>query len=153
MPEPDLAAPSPPPRRRRGLKRLLWAALGLGLLLIVPEAAKVFFGSNFHTVLPGRIYRCAQPSPRPLAEMIADHGIRTVVNLRGCCNPFPWSVAEARAPQRLDSCQEDVCLSAGRLPSTSEMRRLVDVLEGGTYPLLFHCRRGADRTGLASAAA
>jgi hypothetical protein len=123
------------------------------LLLLVPEVIKVFFGSNFHAVLPGRIYRCAQPSPHALEKMIAEHGIRTVVNLRGCCNPFPWYLAEARATQRLDVCQEDVCLSAGRLPSTSEMRRLVDVLERGTYPLLFHCRRGADRTGLASAVA
>ena len=48
--------------------------------------------------------------------MIAAHGIRTVVNLRGCCAPFPWYLDECRATHRLDVAQEDVCFSAGRLP-------------------------------------
>ena len=32
-----------------------------------------------------------------------------------------------------------------------ELRRLIDVLEHTEYPILLHCRRGADRTGLAAA--
>src|SRR5262249_41159099 len=125
--------------------------LALASLPALAEAVRVFFGANFHAVLPGRVYRCAQPSARALEELVARHGIRTVVNLRGCCDPFPWYLAQARATHRLDVCQEDICLSAGRLPSAPELRRLVEVIDRGEYPLLLHCRRGADRTGLASA--
>jgi hypothetical protein len=42
-------------------------------------------------------------------------------------------------------------MSAGRLPSPQAIRRLIEVLDRSEYPLLLHCRRGADRTGLASA--
>jgi protein tyrosine phosphatase (PTP) superfamily phosphohydrolase (DUF442 family) len=161
MPEADLAAPpaspaaSPPaPRGRwRWARRGAWAAAALGLLLVLAEAWRVLLGSNFHTVIPGRVYRCCQPTPQAVEEMFAAHGIRTVVNLRGCCNPFPWYLDEARATQRLDICQEDICLSAGRLPATTELRRLVEVLERSEPPLVLHCRRGADRTGLAAAVA
>src|SRR5262249_922424 len=44
-----------------------------------------------------------------------------------------------------------ICFSAGRLPSVAELRRFIEVLDGCAYPLVLHCRRGADRTGLAAA--
>jgi predicted protein tyrosine phosphatase len=131
----------------------VYAVGALALALVLAEAGRVLFGSNFHTVIPGRIYRCCQPTARAVEQMVASHGIRTVVNLRGCCNPFPWYLEEARATARLGVCQEDVAFSAGRLPATSELRRLIEVLEGSEPPLVLHCRRGADRTGLAAAVA
>jgi predicted protein tyrosine phosphatase len=131
----------------------VYAVAAAALALVLAEAGRVLFGSNFHTVVPGRVYRCCQPGPHAVEQMVAAHGIRTVVNLRGCCNPFPWYLDEARATARLGLCQEDVSFSAGRLPSTSEMRRLIEVLQRSDYPLVLHCRRGADRTGLAAAVA
>jgi protein tyrosine phosphatase (PTP) superfamily phosphohydrolase (DUF442 family) len=156
MPEADLTEPSGPlaAARRRRFPRpghLVCGALVLALVPVLAEAIQIFVGANFHAVLPGRVYRCAQPSPRAIEQMVASHGIRTVVNLRGCCNPFPWYLDEARATARLDVCQEDVCFSAGRLPSANEMRRFIEVLDSCEYPMVMHCRRGADRTGLASA--
>jgi protein tyrosine/serine phosphatase len=136
--------------------RRLRLARGIGLLFVGLflvtgfEASRVFLGRNLHTVLPGRVYRCAQPSAGVLGSEVKAHGIRTVVNLRGCSFPLPWYLAESRATQALDVAQEDICFSAGRLPSPSELRRLVDVLDHAEYPLLLHCRRGADRTGMAS---
>ncbi|MBV9122035.1 MAG: tyrosine-protein phosphatase, partial [Planctomycetes bacterium] len=58
---------------------------------------------------------------------------------------------ECRATHEANISQEDVCLSAYRLPSVSEMHRLVEVLDRSAYPIFLHCRRGADRTGLVSA--
>ncbi|HEY1186311.1 MAG TPA: tyrosine-protein phosphatase, partial [Gemmata sp.] len=43
--------------------------------------------------------------------------------------------------------------SAKRFPAPAEMRRLVEVLDHTEYPIVFHCQRGADRTGLASTVA
>jgi protein tyrosine phosphatase (PTP) superfamily phosphohydrolase (DUF442 family) len=109
----------------------------------------VFVGHNFHAVLPGRVYRSAQLSGQDLERLVQKYQIRTVINLRGCGVPLPWYLAESQATHQLDVSQEDISLSAGRLPSVHEIRRLVRVLDRTEYPLLLHCRQGADRTGLA----
>ena len=36
------------------------------------------------------------------------------------------------------------------MPAPDELRRLVDVIDHAEYPILFHCRQGVDRTGLAA---
>src|SRR5437762_3078140 len=86
MPTP--AIDTPPPRRWR--RRLFLAGVGLLLAAFAAEAGRVLFGNNFHTVLPGRVYRCAQPSGPDLEKYIRAHGIRTVLNLRGCCSDHDW---------------------------------------------------------------
>jgi hypothetical protein len=144
-------AAAPAARRRRRLRRLLAVVVAVALLPPGVEAYRVMFGANFHTVVPGRVYRCSQPSPHALKQMIAEHHIRTVVNLRGSCDPFPWYLDEARTTHRLNVSHEDICFSAGRLPSVSELRHLIEVLDRTAYPIVLHCRRGADRTGLAAA--
>jgi len=151
----DSRAPATPrgvPRRQklRGSTLIRACLIGLAIMTGV-EAGRVLLGTNIHTVLPGRVYRCAQPSAADLEREVKEHGIRTVVNLRGCSFPLSWYMEESRATQALDVAQEDICFSAGRLPSLPEMRRFLDVLDRAEYPLLLHCRRGADRTGLASA--
>lgn len=134
---------------RRRLLRLAGAAVGLGL---TAEAARVFLLTNRHTVIPGRVYRSAQLSADTLTRVIAEHGVRTVVNLRGTCPDTPWYMAEARATAAAGVNLEDVSLSAKRLPAPGEVRRLVEVLDHTEYPIIFHCQQGADRTGLAATA-
>ncbi|HZT80009.1 MAG TPA: hypothetical protein VFA26_07305, partial [Gemmataceae bacterium] len=115
----------PAPARRRWGRTAVRAACAAFLLVFGGEAGRVFFGSNFHTIDPGRLYRTSQPSPERLRELIRAYGIRTVVNLRGCCSSFDWYLDECRASADLDVCQEDLCFSAGRLPAVAELRRLV----------------------------
>jgi hypothetical protein len=153
-PETEREAAPPParPRRARGLCGALVRGGLAGVALAVGlETARVLVGGNFHAVIPGRVYRTGQPSPERLARLVERYQIRTVLNLRGCCAPFAWYLAEARATHAADVAQEDVCLSAGRLPSAAEVRRLVEVLDHTEYPILLHCARGADRTGLVAA--
>jgi protein tyrosine phosphatase (PTP) superfamily phosphohydrolase (DUF442 family) len=140
------------PSKRKPPRPWRWLLLGavLPISLVGAEAGHIFWNGNVHALLPGRVYRCAQPSPESLRRLVEEHDIRTVVNLRGCCEGFAWYDAECRATQQLDLSQEDVCMSAGRMPSPQAVRRLIEVLDRSTYPLLLHCRRGADRTGLAS---
>jgi protein tyrosine phosphatase (PTP) superfamily phosphohydrolase (DUF442 family) len=124
----------------------------------VVEASQILFGLNFHVVIPGQVYRSAQASPNKLECLVRAHGIRTVVNLRGTCVPEPSDIQadqfyldECQFAQRSGLAMEDIRLSAGRLPSVPEIRRLVEVLDRTEYPILIHCRRGADRTGLVAA--
>ncbi|HEY8503478.1 MAG TPA: tyrosine-protein phosphatase [Gemmataceae bacterium] len=148
---PTLAGLRSPPRRPRPRRKHLYRLALLALLALFGwEALRVVAGRNFHAVIEGRVYRSAQPSPEALAELIRDRGVRTVVNLRGCCEGFDWYAGECRATHAGNVVQEDVTLSASRLPPPAELRRLVEVLDRAEQPVLLHCRRGADRTGLAS---
>jgi protein tyrosine phosphatase (PTP) superfamily phosphohydrolase (DUF442 family) len=119
---------------------------GLGI-----ESWQVLFGRNLHVVVPGRVYRCSQPTRANIEHMVASYGIKTIINLRGCCADVDWYDEECRATRDCDIAQEDINLSAGRLLSTTELRRLVEVLDHAEYPVLIHCRRGSDRTGAVSA--
>jgi hypothetical protein len=136
-----------------------WATIGrtaawgivLGLTVAAAtEAGTIFLGRNWHVVIPGQVYRSAQLSYDQLLDSARANGIRTVVNLRGTCPEFDWYLAESRATRDVDIGQEDITLCACRLPAPDELRRLVEVIDYAEYPLLFHCRQGVDRTGLAA---
>src|SRR5947207_3236534 len=79
-----------------GWLRLLLRGILIGLCLaLVLEAGRVLLGRNLHTVLPGRVYRCAQPSGEDVERLGQTLGIRTVVNLRGSCDPSPFYLEES----------------------------------------------------------
>ena len=132
---------------RRNLFRLIGAGAFLGLST---EVGRVLFGSNKHTVIPGRIYRTAQLSQQKMGQVIAENHIRTVINLRGYGPDQNWYVEESKATHNAGISQEDLTLSAKRFPPPSEIARLIEVLDRTEYPVLIHCAHGADRTGLAS---
>jgi protein tyrosine phosphatase (PTP) superfamily phosphohydrolase (DUF442 family) len=118
---------------------LLAAAVHLGQLL---------WKTNWHVVLPGRVFRSAQLSREQTLAVIRDHGVRTLINLRGKCEFDSWYYDECRAAHDAGIAHEDISLAAGRLPPTNELHYLVRILDRTEYPILIHCRQGADRTGL-----
>src|SRR5438552_241522 len=97
-PPPNAAlAPSALPRRL-SLVRPVIGGVAVGLFaLLVADCYNVLIGSNFHEVAPGSIYRCAQLSGPQLAYYLQKKEIRTVINLRGCCEPSAWYLDECRA--------------------------------------------------------
>jgi protein tyrosine phosphatase (PTP) superfamily phosphohydrolase (DUF442 family) len=146
-------APTPSPRRfltRRNLLLLAGAGAVLGLS---SEALRVFAFTNQHTVIAGQVYRSAQLTPEQLQQVIQKRGIRTVINLRGSCPDTDWYLGEVRTTHAANVSQEDISLSAKRLPAPNEIRRMIDVLDHSEKPVLVHCQRGADRTGLISTSA
>jgi protein tyrosine phosphatase (PTP) superfamily phosphohydrolase (DUF442 family) len=139
------------PLPRPSLGRVLVSGALIGLTLaLMGHLVYVMIGPNFHTLVPGAVYRSAQPSGPGLEKLIRKLGIRTVINLRGCCDPLPWYLAEAQVANRFNISLEDVSMSANRLPSVPVVRQLIEILERSEYPILFHCHKGADRTGLVS---
>src|SRR5262245_15027503 len=111
------------------LRRLIMSISIMFVIGIIVKSMDILIGSNFRTVIPGRVYGCAQPSAESLNKAVAQYGIRTVVNLRGCSSGYSWYDNESRATADLGLNQEDIGLSAGHLPSPDEMRRLLEVLD------------------------
>lgn len=129
-----------------GRRALLLVVVG-GLLFRLVDTYAL---GNVGIVLPDFLLRSAQQGPEDLRRFVARHGVRTVVNLRGACHGMPWYLEQNRVVQELGLSQEDVFLSAGRLPPAQEIRRLVAILDRAEPPILIHCQHGADRTGLAA---
>ncbi len=150
-PEPQPAAP--PPRRRISRRTLFKFAGGAVALGFGAEFLRVVAFTNVHAVIPGRVYRTAQLKPEQLRAFIAERQIRTVVNLRGVCSDTVWYLGECRVTHAANVSQEDITFSAKRYPAPTEMQRLIEVLDHTASPIVFHCQRGADRTGMASAVA
>jgi protein tyrosine/serine phosphatase len=107
-------------------------------------------GDNFRVVSPNKCYRSGQMTPDALKRRIQERGIRCVVSLRGTSPTAQWLEAEELV------CEESRCrhvaleLRLGSLSPPEDIEALVTQLEEGPYPMLLHCRAGADRAGLAS---
>ncbi len=119
------------------------------VLLLSFKCIYIFAGGNFYEVVPEKFYRCSQLSASRLESVIKKNNIKTVVNLRGCCDTVPWYMDQVQAIHNCNISQEDLSFSAGRLPSTKTINQLADVIDQSEKPMLFHCHKGIDRTGMA----
>ncbi|MDM9620861.1 dual specificity protein phosphatase family protein [Rhizobium sp. S96] len=104
---------------------------------------------NFHTVIPGELYRSAQPTSAALESYVREHGIKTVLNLRGSTDA-KWYKQELADAQRLGVEHIDFRMSAARVLSREQADRLIEIMRSAPKPMLIHCQSGADRTGLVS---
>ena len=136
--------------KRRWLRWLIVLAVLVPGAAALAEILRVYAGSNEHAVVPGKVYRTSQPSEKQIRQLAEKHQIRTVLNLRGQAPWDGWYQGECAGTAGAGINQEDVTLSAGALPFPSELRRAVEVLDRTQYPILIHCKQGADRTGLLS---
>lgn len=106
--------------------------------------------TNFAPVIPGRLYRCNQPTPGWLASHARRHGLKTLINLRrGCANGSDALVRETAGRLGLTLC--DAQLKATRAPRREDILRLAEIYRTMEEPALIYCKSGADRTGLAAA--
>lgn len=139
-----------PGRSRRRVRR---AVLALVLALAAFPAALIsrpWWGSNLGVVDPGRVIRAAQPTTR-LPALIHDYRLASILNLRGGTPHDWWYAAEVEAARERGVAFLDLPMSPTRRPGRRELLQLIDTISSCKYPLLIHCKAGADRTGLASA--
>jgi protein tyrosine/serine phosphatase len=94
-------------------------------------------------------WRSAQPAPHHIA-WAARRGIKTIVNLRGEEQTYGTRWLEQQACARHGIELVDLRLRSRAAPTRSEFQSIKDLLEKIEYPILIHCKSGADRAGLMS---
>jgi protein tyrosine/serine phosphatase len=98
--------------------------------------------------LGDRAWRSAQPAPHDI-RAFARRGVRTILNLRGerLCGSY---FLERAACRRHGITLIDLQIRSRTAPSREALRTLVEVFDRAEYPMLLHCKSGADRAGLVS---
>lgn len=118
----------------------------LDMLLVDYGAIRMLF-NNRHRI-GNEAWRSAQPAPHHIS-MMARRGIKTVINLRGDQTAGTrW--LEERACAKHGIKLLNVRLRSRAAPTRQELWSIRDVLNEAQYPILVHCKSGADRAGLMS---
>lgn len=104
-----------------------------------------------YAVIEGEAYRSAQLATPDLAAFARSAGLKSVLSLRS------RNTTDERHQQEIEWCARDglvhrhVPLTPTQVPSPAQLRALIHELLTMRKPMLIHCEKGADRTGLASA--
>ena len=100
---------------------------------------------NRHKMAPD-VWRSAQPAPHHIRSL-ARKGVRTVVNLRGArdCGAY-W--LEQQTCEELGLNLVDLKVRSRAAPTRAELHGVKELFERIEYPILLHCKSGADRAGL-----
>ena len=142
---PTAAPPAPPAPPVAGMQRL--RAI-LDLMFVDHGFIRAVY-SNRHRVTD-KLWRAAQPGPGHL-RWAKRHGIETVLNLRGrrdTCGAY--QLERDTATELGLTLINFPCRSRG-MPEKSTLREAAKLFETMDYPVLMHCKSGADRAGFLAA--
>jgi len=134
-------------------RRLMNGIGALGILALLAGSFLTYLkiSGNFHPVIAAELYRSAQPTGEDVVRYASEHGIRSVINLRGANHGRTWYDAEVSASRSLGIAHYDFQMSENRDLSQPEAQELIALMRRAEKPLLIHCDEGADRSSLASA--
>lgn len=105
---------------------------------------------HFGVVADGILYRCGQPTPEQLEDLITRLGLRTVVSLRGAraaADPDAWEQHERSVCERRGVSLITIPCNHKNPPTQAQVAQFLDLCrEGQQRPVLVHCRLGQQRT-------
>ena len=101
------------------------------------------------TLLTGPLVVLAKANASPHRMLFKRFGIRTVVNLRGEAYNPSSALSKVEAA-RLGIAHVPMAFESRGAPHRDRILRFHDLYRGFQFPILMHCKSGADRAGLAS---
>jgi protein tyrosine/serine phosphatase len=104
--------------------------------------------ANTHQ-LSAKAWRTSQPTPAVIRAM-ATRGVKTVINLRGERNCGAYRL-ETKACKAAGLGLESFIVRSRDAPEASAILGAKALFETVQFPILIHCKSGADRVGLMSA--
>lgn len=104
---------------------------------------------NFHQI-DEQAFRSAHPSPRFIKKLQKEKGLKTIINLRGK-NRTGQYMLENEACEELGVTLISIPFSSRTPPKPENIKLFLEALDNVEYPILLHCKSGADRAGLGSA--
>ncbi len=123
------------------------------LLLLCFYFLPSYFSKKIYSVVEDRVYRSGQLSGNTLEKFIKDKGIKTIVNLRGDSKDAQWYISESELAKKYNVQLYDIRLSPHDLPKYKKLVNILDIIHTSGKPILIHCNKGVDRTGMVSALA
>ena len=120
-------------------------------ILLLGSVIYVEIQGNFYTITPGEAYRSAQPGAKKLERYLKQYGIKSIINLRGKNPDKAWYQEELKVSKDSGAALYSVALSSKHPPDEKELKELIRIFNNAPRPVLIHCKRGADRTGLVAA--
>ncbi len=107
---------------------------------------------HYGVVEEGVLYRCGQPTPAQLRELIQRHRLKTVIALRGSRDPEDpdaWEQAERRVCQERNVDFVTLPCNHKNPPTAEQLSHFLDLMrDNSRHPALIHCRIGQQRTGM-----
>ncbi len=105
---------------------------------------------HFGVVAEGKLYRCGQPTPEELRQLIREHGLKTVVSLRGsrdADDPDAWESREKSVCDELGASFVTIPCNHKNPPTREQAEQFLRLCTSPqTRPVLVHCRLGQQRT-------
>ena len=121
------------------------ALVGVGAFLGIRASG------NFGVVEQGLAYRSGQMGPGEIDAIVQEEGIRSIVSLVPAEPDDPWYRGEIAVSAAWHVSRYEIPLPAKRELTSTELCRLVILLQNAPKPMLIHSKYGADRAGLAAA--
>jgi len=103
---------------------------------------------NFYPI-GTKAFRSNHPSPRFIKKLKTKYGVQTIINLRGA-NKTGQYMLEKEACEREGVALVDVPFSSREAPPKASIHKLFNIFDTVKYPILLHCKSGADRAGIGS---
>jgi protein tyrosine/serine phosphatase len=124
-----------PADRKRAHREALWSDHGFLRLWV-----------HNHHHIGGGMYRAVQPNVKRI-DWLAEQGIKTIINLRGE-SPMGFYALEKEACEKHGIRLVNFRMYSRDVHSIPRLKGARDLFKRIEYPVLMHCKSGADRTGI-----
>ena len=103
---------------------------------------------NFYT-LSNNAFRSNHPSPAFIKKLHNKYGVKTIISMRRADTTGAY-LLEKEACDKYGITLINHPMSSRSLPDVEKVLQAKQILETAEYPILIHCKSGADRAGMMS---